>query len=170
VAAKRLGKIKTTPDWGLSGQVAHLMRRASEEEGEEETELEMMPMIDITTLLLIFFLVSGIFMLQARIELPEAKTGSPLIEAGAKPVVLTVRALEGDPGSIVIAFEDEPNKPVQLEQVVGGYKKRVDNGCLDAVIIKAEKTTAFGTVERIMERLAEAGVADIRIGVEEPLR
>jgi len=173
VAANRRKRLKELPGWGPLAQEAHVIRRRAEEQDDteqEDTELEMMPMIDITTLLLIFFLVSGIFMLQARIELPEAKTGTPLLESGLKPVVITVRKSKLEPGKVLTAFEDEPNQAVGLDQLVQGYKKRLADGYQPTVVIKAEKASDFGTVRRIMERFADAGVKDLQIGVEEPLR
>ncbi len=166
-------EIRKLPDWGRLAQEAHIIRTrhlGGEQGGEEETELEMMPLIDITTLLLIFFLVSGIFMLQARIELPEARTGAPLLEGGPKPVVVTVRQSKLEPDKVLIAFEDEPNQPVELAHLLDGYKKRLAKGYLEAVVIKAEKSSTFGTVKGIMEQFADAGVTELRIGVEEPLR
>ena len=130
-------------------------------------EMDMTPMIDVTTLLLIFFLVGGVFMLQTQIELPKAKTGVPEMPAEQKPVGILIDASSDEPAGGSIAFEDEHNTAVSLDDVVKGYRERVDKGALPEVMLKAHRQVPFGLVRQTMAKLTEAGVQQIKVGIEE---
>jgi len=154
--------------WVPMQQEAHLVRFRGDQEQEDAAELEMTPMIDITTLLLIFFLVSGVFMLQARIPLPEAKTGTPLLETEQKPVTIAFKT--DDEGRLVVYFEDEPDVHVEPDDIVQGYSRRLEQHFLPEVVLKADRHIPFKIIRQVMEQLAAAGVEKVDIAVEEPLR
>ena len=49
--------------------------------GRKETEMDMTPMVDVTFLLLIFFMVTASFQLQKSIEMPRQQTDAPSTQA-----------------------------------------------------------------------------------------
>ena len=153
------------PDWAPMKQEGRLIKPEAEE--EDPAEMDMTPMIDVTTLLLIFFLVGGVFMLQTQIELPKSKTGNPEMPAERKPVAILIDKAPEDPTGGTIAFEDERTQAVQLEDLVPGYRDRVERGALPEAILKAHRQVPFGLVRRTMTKLAEANVQRIMVGIEE---
>jgi biopolymer transport protein ExbD len=157
------------PEWVPMQQEGRLVK--PEQEEEDPAEMDMTPMIDVTTLLLIFFLVGGVFMLQAAIDLPKAKSGLPEMPAEKVPVGIFIRPAPNDPAGGTLAFEDAQAETVALNDVAKGYKSRVEDEAvrfLPEAIIKAHRDVPFGIVRQTMAKLTEAGVTQIKIGIEEP--
>ncbi len=152
-------------EWAPMQQEGRIIR--PERETEDPADMDMTPMIDVTTLLLIFFLVGGVFMLQANIELPQSKTGTPEIPAERKPIGVFIEIAENDPAGGRIAFEDARKDVVALDDLKAGYEKRVNDGSLPEAMIKAHRGVPFGVVRQAMAKFTEAGAAQIKIGVEE---
>ena len=152
-------------DWAPMRKEGRLI--TSDGDPEDPAEMDMTPMIDVTTLLLIFFLIAGVFQLEAALQLPRAKSGSPHIVGDQKPVALLIAPGEGENAEPVIRFEDQRDTPVPIDQLAGGYRARVEAGSLSEVIVKAHRAVPFGTVRQAMRALAEAGAAPILIGIEE---
>ncbi|GEM_PF-1674303 len=138
-----------------------------EVDDEDPSEMDMTPMIDVTTLLLIFFLVGGVFMLQAAIEMPKAKSGSPQEAAERKPVGIVIEVDAADESGGRISFDGAHDAKVALDDLVKGYREQVEAGAIDEAIIKAHRAVPFALVRRVMAKLTEAGVVRIAIGVED---
>ena len=72
------------------------MRRVSEgmESDEEENEINLTPMLDVVFILLIFFIVTSVFIKEAGIEVqkPEASTADPRL----KDLILIAVSPQGD--------------------------------------------------------------------------
>ena len=164
-AAPTAEPAKTVTEWAPMAEEGRLIR--PEADSEDPAEMDMTPMIDVTTLLLIFFLVGGVFMLQANVELPQSKTGTPEMPAERKPVAIVIELGDNDPNRGRITFEDNRKDEVPLDELIAGYKKRVDDGALPEAMIKAHRAVPFGVVRQSMNKLTEAGVSRILIGVEE---
>lgn len=152
-------------EWVPMEQEGRLIK--PEPEGEDPADMDMTPMIDVTTLLLIFFLVGGVFMLQADIELPKSKTGTPEMPAERKPVGILIDTDVKNPAGGTISFEDARDDSVPLDDVAEGYRKRVSDGAMSEAMIKAHRAVPFGLVRQTMMKLTEAGVSKIMVGVEE---
>ncbi len=137
---------------------------ASEDVGEpikprrqtEDTEMDITPMIDITFLLLIFFLVASKMDEGANIPLPPAKYGVPVPSKNA--VVLTIDAADADSppkvykgnaanesemidASDLEAMEEEIQNYVE-EEMANDPKKQF-------VLIKAAETAKHRDVNRV---------------------
>lgn len=106
-------------------------------------------LIDILTILLIFFVVSTTFRLpqpQVTINLPESgRTGSAPVPE--RRVVVHVTADER-------IFLDA--KPVTVEELAGEVKAAQDAG--RPVVLKADRQAPFGAIIRIIDALKAAGV------------
>lgn len=170
-AAPGAGEV-SVPDWAPMEKEGRLIEPELEE--EDPAEMDMTPMIDVTTLLLIFFLVGGTFLLQASVALPEAKTGTPDLPSEAEPVGIMIKLDPKESAGGTVVFEDAASQPVALENLVAGYKERVarrrDNGqsvFLNEATIRAHRDVPFGIVRQTMAKLTEAGAANIHVAVEE---
>ena len=162
-AGKPAGPEVSVPDWVTMQQEGRLIK--PEPEGEDPAEMDMTPMIDVTTLLLIFFLVGSVFMLESRIELPKAKTGE--VTGERRPVSILIDVAPEDPTGAKIAFEDKRDTTVPLGDIVKGYRERVEQGGQPEAVLKAHRHVSFGLVRQTMAKLAEAGVQRIMVGIEE---
>jgi biopolymer transport protein ExbD len=139
----------------------------------EEADMDITPMIDMTFLLLIFFIVTSKMGPKAGIELPVAKHGSAAVEKNT--VILTVGP--GDPFAKVYrgesvdpkdAFtggnlEEQENAVVayiEAELVKGGGKK-------NAVLVQAAKGLKHREVARIARAAGRAEVENLFVGIME---
>jgi biopolymer transport protein ExbD len=139
----------------------------------EEADMDITPMIDMTFLLLIFFIVTSKMGPKAGIELPPARQGVAAVEKNT--VILTVgpgdpfaKVYRGDSTDPKDAFaggsaEDQENLVVAyIESEVGksaGRKK--------AVLLQAEGGLKHREVARIAKAAARAEVENLFVGIVE---
>ncbi len=132
-----------------------LQRRAI----REEAELDITPMIDVTFLLLIFFIVASVPDANTAVELPPARYGSAvsknssftitLADQGNK--VIDVYLAEGKVGDPLPREED-----AQTEAIREAVSSAVQQG-KSSVIIKADRGIAYHDVSRVA---AAVGLVD----------
>ena len=131
----------------------------------EEGDLDITPMIDITFLLLIFFLVSSKMDQDAAVDLPPAKNGMGVVNNQSVLLILRKgqdrRALISNGGgrefplsSGLESQEDEITKYVQDE-----IKLRDKF----SIIIKAEKEVSHGEVSRVTKAAGKAANDSIQL-------
>lgn len=117
--------------------------------GGGEDDLDITPMIDVTFLLLIFFMVTSTMQQEGALQIPPAKNGVGVSTDEA--CTLTIFDDDGTPG-VYLADAKRENGPVATEQVtrfVQEQKKRF-------VIIKADRKVPSGFVEEIARAAAES--------------
>ena len=127
--------------------------------GEEDYSLQLAPLIDVVFLLLIFFMVSTVFVDFSRrmdIELPEAKAGA----ATEKSMVFEIEV--GTDGKIRLNGEDVTLAAMEtlLKQRIPG----VGAGKRSAVI-RADRKTNHGDVVKVMDICKRSGVTEIGVAV-----
>ncbi|MEE3368278.1 MAG: biopolymer transporter ExbD [Planctomycetota bacterium] len=131
----------------------------------EEGDLDITPMIDITFLLLIFFLVSSKMDQDAAVDLPPAKNGMGVVNNQSVMLILRKgedrRALVSNGGgrefplsSGLEAQEDEITKYVQDELGAGDKF---------SIIIKAEREVSHGEVSRVTKAAGKAASDSIQL-------
>ncbi|ASV73885.1 metal ion transporters (Cu(2+), Fe(2+), etc.), transport facilitation [Thermogutta terrifontis] len=137
---------------------------------QESVDFDITPMIDVTFLLLIFFLVASSMDVGRALELPPARHGK-----GASPAQATIItvAYQGDNASPAVYLADGkvgtplPDDPQQQrEQIVAAVREGVLSGKRD-VIVKAERKLRHKDVARILEDIGEVQGVRIYIGVLE---
>lgn len=120
-----------------------------------DDELDITPMIDITFLLLIFFLVSSKMTAEQAVDLPKARHGG--VVAGKESVIIVVRRGSGDTAEVEQA--DGTPFSSDTEQQNAEIAEYVQQG-LDAgkqhVIIRAEGAVRHGEVGRVSEAISES--------------
>lgn len=120
-----------------------------------DDELDITPMIDITFLLLIFFLVSSKLNAEQAVDLPKARHGGVVV--GKESVILIMRRGTGDQAEV----ERSDGAPFSrdLEQQNEEIALYVQQG-LDAgkkhVIIRAEGSVRHGEVGRVSGAISES--------------
>lgn len=126
------------------------MRRHASKTAEDDTAIDMTPMLDIVFIMLIFFIVTASFLKEAGIDVnrPDANT-----------------AQNQDKANIMIAVSD--NDEVWME------KRRVDVRAVRAnverlraenpegsVVIQADVDSRTGVVMEVIDAVRQAGVSD----------
>jgi biopolymer transport protein ExbD len=135
----------------------------------EDAEMDITPMIDITFLLLIFFLVCSTPDQNTSFELAEARYGKGVSERNS--IFITVSAERADPAPVYLADgingESLPNDPeLQREQI----KEAVEKGRSEAkenVIIKADRNVAHRDVASVIKAVSQVEGAKIHLAVLE---
>ena len=112
-------------------------------------------MIDITFLLLIFFLVSSKMTAEQAVELPKARHGG--VVAGKESVIIIMKRRTGDQAEVQKV--DGTPFSADSEQQNAGIAEYVQQG-LDApkkhVIIRAEGSVRHGEVGRVSNAISES--------------
>ncbi len=123
----------------------------------EESEMEITSMIDLTFLLLIFFLVAGKMDPSGQLQLPPARYGKPVVEKSS--IILTLAA--GEEGKAVVYCGNGINDQTRVrsgdlavqEDAVANYvEKEFLAGAKENVLIKAGK----GIKQREVWRISKA--------------
>lgn len=131
--------------------------------------LDITPMIDMTFLLLIFFMVTSTMQVEAKLQMPPAAHGQgvPLEDA----VVMSILTTGGEPQ---IVQGDKPSgTPMQLAEV-GGYVSAELQAGKHTIIIKADRDIPSGFVEEVARAASEAAPEDMElqffVGVQDKQR
>ena len=139
----------------------------------EEADMDITPMIDMTFLLLIFFIVTSKMGPKAGIELPPARQGAAAVEKNN--VILTIGP--GDPVARVYRGESTDaqdaftsgNAEDQENEVVAYIEAEISSssGSKKGVLIQAEKGLKHREVARIARAAGRANVEELYVGIVE---
>lgn len=127
---------------------------------EDTAELDITPMIDITFLLLIFFLVCSTASMQMSVELPPAQYGKGVSERTA--VILTVVSPgEAGPAEVYVGSSDSgdrlPDDPAAQEAAVTAAVEAGFRQGNSTVLVKAHRKVKHSEVSRVA---AAAGLVE----------
>ena len=125
---------------------------------EDNFTMEMTPLIDVVFLLIIFFMVSTVFVDFSRrmdINLPSSK--SSVIDE--KPKTLEIEMSKDK--KIFLA-----GKPVTILGLEQALRKLDVKGKKQTAIISADKVLPYGEVIEVMGLLQKAGIPDISVAVK----
>jgi biopolymer transport protein ExbD len=136
----------------------------------EDAEMDITPMIDITFLLLIFFIVCSTPDQQTAIELPEAKYGRGVGEKNSVIITLSDEGIDQAPIYLADGKVGE-TLPEDVEVQKEMIREAVEKGRIDHqkenVIIKADRNVAFRDVERVMKAVSRVAGTKIHLAVLE---
>ena len=120
-----------------------------------DDEMDITPMIDITFLLLIFFLVSSKMNPEQAVDLPKARHGG--VVAAKESVVLIMRRGTGDQAEVLKAdgdaFSQDPEQ--QIAEIAEYVATGIDAG-KKHVIIRADGAVRHGEIGRVSEAISES--------------
>jgi biopolymer transport protein ExbD len=136
-----------------------------------EADLDMAPMIDITFLLLIFFIVASTPDPQSAVSLPPARYGDGVPEHSCTTITVVDR---GGPGRPLVYASDGKIPanllPDSLEQQEARVLEYVEEGRVEGhtdVLIKAEKGIAWRDVDRVARVAGSLDGINLHIAVYE---
>lgn len=143
-----------------------LPRRAS----LEEPDLDITPMIDITFLLLIFFLVASTPDIEAAAKLPEARHGAGV--GSQDSVIFTVA--EGGLEQVPVYLGDGKQAGRQLSDNFQQQRKQIEEAVAEGmrqgkpnVLIKADRGVAHREVARVVAAASRHEGVQIHLAVKE---
>ncbi len=129
-----------------------MKKKAAEEAGE----IDLTPMLDVVFILLIFFIVTSVFVTEAGIEVtkPEAST---VDETSGDLILIAV----GESGDIWIDGE-----MIDPRFIRSRFELRLADAPNSAVIIQADANSDNEGVMKILEAAREANILNVSISAE----
>ena len=140
----------------------------------EDSQMDITPMIDITFLLLIFFLVAPTLQSEARVELPPAHHGDAVGTKDA--VILTVARGTGERAQIYKGDGMEPENllsaaslPDQEDEISRYVENELNEGSppKNHVLIKAGRDVKHREVARVAKAVGKVGDVKLYVAVLE---
>lgn len=157
---------ETLPDSADPDDMGPVLPRRQRPAAED---VDMTPMIDVTFLLLIFFMVTGLNE-QTGIELPPAKFGKGVSEQQATIITLADRQAPGMAWVYLadnVSVEPLPDDPAEQETLIREFVEagRADNNT--AVLIKAGRTVHHRDVARVARAAGQVPGMTLHVAVLE---
>jgi biopolymer transport protein ExbD len=124
---------------------------------EEESEINLTPMLDVVFIMLIFFIVTAVFVKEPGVEIerPEALTA---FQAGAGSIYVAVTPQDE------IWIDGDPVEPSEVRYSIERLSKESPEA---GVVIKADAGARNELVIRVMDAAKAAGVNDIIIAASD---
>lgn len=124
-------------------------------------ELDITPMIDVTFLLLIFFMVTSTMSSQRKVDVPRAKHGVN-VDQGAE-ILIVVRSPRTTGGEPAIELG---GKPASLDKVADFVREENAKGKTH-VVIRAGREVPHGFVQKIIREANLTDELEFAFGVED---
>ena len=130
-----------------------MRKRLSQISDNEESQIELTPMLDVVFILLIFFIVTTSFVKESGIEVnrPNADT-----------------AEKQERASIFIAIDSEgriflQKRKIDIDAVRANIEKLHAESPEGSVVIQADKQSETGVLVQVMDQIRLAGVKNISV-------
>jgi biopolymer transport protein ExbD len=124
---------------------------------QDDTEINLTPMLDVTFIMLIFFIVTASFVKEAGIDVN-------------KPAASTAEKKER--GNILVAITENgqvwiDRRPVDVRAVRANIERLHAENPQGSVVIQADKNSKNGLLVEVMDAAREAGVYNVSIAASE---
>mgnify|MGYP000566119833 CR=1 FL=1 len=132
------------------------MRYVRKREGSTETEINMAPLIDMTFILLIFFMVSSTFTRDMKIDI-------------VRPVASSVQRAQSDPIRVLLDrngglfLDGAPVKPWMLQSRV---RELIRSGATKTVLVVTDKLVPAQKLIEVVDQCRLAGAEDVAVAAE----
>ena len=147
------------------------LRRMRRNRGNEEPKMDITPMIDITFLLLIFFLVCSTPDQKSAIELPSAKHGKGVGQRNSVIITLSDEGVDSAPVYLADGKIETERLVDDLEQQRALIQAAVEKGRREEgkedVLIKADRNVASREVARVIRAVSAVEGSKIHLAVIE---
>ncbi len=127
-------------------------------------EINVVPYIDVTLVLLIVFMVTAPLLMQGvEVDLPKAPA-EPIKEKTEEPLIVSIRA----DGSLYINLGGEPDRAVKIDIVTDRVEKILQQKPKTPVLIWGDEKIPYGRVVSLMTALQGAGAPAVGLVTEPP--
>ena len=134
------------------------MRRLNKDVAEEESNIDITPMLDVVFIMLIFFIVTATFIKESGIDVnrPDAAT-----------------AVKKSKANILIAINEKneiwiDRRQVDIRSVRPNIERLHAENPQGSVVIQADKKAYTETLIKVMDASRSAGVYNVAIAAQEP--
>ena len=129
------------------------MRRFSQKKNQEETEINLTPMLDVVFIMLIFFIVTTSFVKETGIEVNRSSAKSTVSKSKANIL-------------IAIRNNDEiwiDKRMVDIRSVRANIERLKASNSNNSVVIQSDSQSKTGTLVQVMDQIRLAGIFSISI-------
>ena len=123
-----------------------------------ESEVNILPLIDVLFAILIFFMLSSIVLTEKNKITVQRPTNSYVEKVSKAKKLITITLVKNKK----LYLEDEEIGAYELPERLKLISK---NGSIEQVLIDADKTSAYGDVMEILEIVKETGLNSIGLAV-----
>ncbi len=138
-------------------------KKRADVESEDGVPLDMSPMIDLTFLLLVFFMVASHLItikIDRRVEAPVAKNAQTAVVASGR-VVVNVLA----DGSVWGGDQDELPTSEAITDYVDGFRSANEAKQVETRLhLRADKNVDTRIIKKVVQAAGEAGVSEVIFG------
>lgn len=133
------------------------MRMRRHHQQDEDTGIDLTPMLDVVFIMLIFFIVTASFIKEAGIDVTR-----PTAETATKQDKANIFIALSPDGQIWI--DRKRIAPAQLGTVIEKLKAESPQG---AVVIQADRESRTEQLMQVMDAARDAGISDVAIAAED---
>ncbi|MBF7072443.1 biopolymer transporter ExbD [Glaciecola sp. MH2013] len=124
-------------------------------EQEEDAQIDMTPMLDVVFIMLIFFIVTTVFVKQAGMEVNKPDGETAVLKKKANIFIAITES--GD------VWMDR--REISVEAVGANLEKLLAEQPSEVVFIQADSKAKHGIVVKVMDQVKEAGIDRVAIAV-----
>ena len=124
-----------------------------------DSEVNILPLIDVLFAILIFFMLSSIVLTEKNKITVQRPTNSDVEQVSKAEKLITITLIKNKR----LYLEDEEIGADELSERLKLISK---DGSIDQVLIDADKTSSYGEVMEILEIVKEAGLNSIGLAVK----
>ena len=124
---------------------------------EDDSDINLTPMLDVVFIMLIFFIVTATFIKQPGLDVlrPEARSAQP------KPLVSVLIAV-GEAGDVWI-----DKKQVELDKVRSHIERLHAENPKGGIVIQVDREAKIKAVRAVLEAARDAKVLDVALATED---
>jgi len=127
-------------------------------------EINAVPYIDVTLVLLIVFMVTAPLLMQGvDVDLPQAPS-APLDDTPNEPLIVSIKA----DGSLYLNLGATPDNSIAVDLLERRVTKVIKQAPATPVLIWGDKNIPYGEVVGLMTRLQSAGASSVGLVTETP--
>ncbi len=138
-----------------------LFSNSSAKKKDFDADLDITPMIDVTFLLLIFFMVTSTMQATPEVDLPVAHHGIGI----NKSEQVTVSVIDQD-GVPILMAGDPPAPEMTMDEIVDYARGEIDSG-KSGILVKASGNIPTGYIKQLTQQLQAVGEIHFYYAVSE---
>ncbi len=128
------------------------------------SEINVVPYIDVMLVLLVIFMITAPLLTQGvKIDLPQTQS-RPLEDQAQEPLIVQVDAR----GRFYLNYGDDQEEPIDSTTLVNRVSALLRYRPEITVLVKGDKSAAYGEVVVAMALLQKAGVSSVGLMTEPP--
>ena len=135
-----------------------MKRRYQSTRSHTDSEINILPLIDVLFAILIFFMLSSIVLTEKNKITVQRPTNSYVEKVSKAKKLITITLIKNKK----LYLEDEE---IDVDKLSERLKLISKNESIEQVLIDADKTSAYGDIMEILEIVKEAGLNSIGLAV-----